>query len=149
MKCTYAHTNIVARDWRKLASFYQSVFGCQPVPPQRSLSGSWLEKGTGVEGANLEGIHLRLPGYGEEGPTLEIFSYTRMEEKPSPAANRLGLGHLAFAVEEVSAYLERVVLNGGQALGQIVEADIPGKGRLTFTYAVDPEGNIIELQQFI
>jgi len=27
----YVHTNVVARDWRKLAGFYTRVFGCKPV----------------------------------------------------------------------------------------------------------------------
>jgi predicted enzyme related to lactoylglutathione lyase len=30
----YVHTNLIARDWRKLAAFYQLVFGCLPVPPE-------------------------------------------------------------------------------------------------------------------
>jgi len=29
----YTHTNLVARDWRRLADFYIKVFGCTPVPP--------------------------------------------------------------------------------------------------------------------
>ena len=26
----YTHTNLVARDWKKLARFYEEVFGCLP-----------------------------------------------------------------------------------------------------------------------
>ena len=26
----YAHTNLIARDWRRLVDFYQTVFGCVP-----------------------------------------------------------------------------------------------------------------------
>jgi hypothetical protein len=51
----------------------QEVFGCTPVPPERDLSGKWLEKAARVETAHIGGIHLRLPGHGHEGPTLEIF----------------------------------------------------------------------------
>jgi catechol 2,3-dioxygenase-like lactoylglutathione lyase family enzyme len=139
------HTNIVATDWQKLVRFYEDVFGCIAVPPERKLSGDWLAQGTGVQGAALEGVHLRLPGY-EEGPTLEIFSYAHMKEKLPPAANRLGLGHLAFSVDDVSAVLERVIANGGQALGEVVQKYIPEVGTITFVYACDPEGNIIEIQ---
>ena len=46
----YVHTNLIARDWRKLADFYVSVFGCEPVPPERDYSGADLERGTGVRG---------------------------------------------------------------------------------------------------
>jgi len=35
----FVHTNIVARDWERLAEFYVRVFGCTPVPPERCLSG--------------------------------------------------------------------------------------------------------------
>ena len=57
----YAHTNLIARDWRALARFYVEVFGCTTVPPERSYAGAELEAGTGVRDAALEGVHLRLP----------------------------------------------------------------------------------------
>jgi len=28
MTTRYAHTNLIARDWRRLAAFYESVFEC-------------------------------------------------------------------------------------------------------------------------
>ena len=61
----YVHTNLIAHDWRRLAAFYQNLFGCVPVPPERDYSGPALEAGTGVAGAALSGVHLRLPGCGE------------------------------------------------------------------------------------
>ena len=117
---TFTHVNIVARDWRALSHFHQVVFGCVPVPPQRKLSGAWLEAATGVPDAALEGEHLRLPGHGDGGPTLEIFSYRTNLERPVPAANRLGIGHLAFEVDDVHAVLDNVLAHGGSALGQVV-----------------------------
>ena len=71
----YVHTNLIARDWRALARFYQDVLGCVPVPPERDLSGPDMDAGTGIPGAHLRGMHLRLPGRGDDGPTLEIFTY--------------------------------------------------------------------------
>ena len=35
MRARYAHTNLIARDWRRLSDFYVRVFGCVPVPPER------------------------------------------------------------------------------------------------------------------
>ena len=144
----YVHTNIISENWESLSQFYIEVFGCRPVPPRRSQSGDWLAKGTGVTNAQLEGMHLLLPGHGEEGPTLEIYSYAVMEEKPLPAANRKGLGHLAFLVDDVPATLARVLEHGGAALGEVSSNDIPGLGTITFVYATDPEGNILELQNW-
>ena len=63
IKAKFVHLNVIARDWKKLAAFYQDVFGCTIVPPERDLSGQWIEDCTGVPGAKIRGAHLRLPGY--------------------------------------------------------------------------------------
>jgi predicted enzyme related to lactoylglutathione lyase len=148
MAARYAHTNIIAADWRRLAEFYQRAFDCEPAGPERNQSGKWLEDGTGVLGAALQGIHLRLPGYGSSGPTLEIYSYRDMEEKPTALPNRKGFGHIAFAVDDVEATLHQIVSLGGRAIGKVVSAQVPGAGVITFAYAADPEGNIVELQRW-
>src|SRR6185436_9992827 len=79
----FGHVNLVAADWRLLADFYERVFGCVFVPPERDLGGPVLEAGTGVPGATIRGAHLRLPGLGENGPTLEIFQYGAEPERPA------------------------------------------------------------------
>jgi hypothetical protein len=84
----FGHLNLIADDWRTLARFYVDLFGCEPVPPERDYSGPDLAAGTGVPDASLKGAHLRLPGHGESGPTLEIYQYGRNEPSLPPAANR-------------------------------------------------------------
>ena len=142
----FVHTNIVAQDWRRLARFYQQVFGCIPVPPERNLSGQWLEDATGIPGAQIQGLHLRLPGYGDNGPTLEILQYNHHKDKQDTAANRTGFAHIAFAVDDIESARDAVIAAGGGIVGKLVSVDIPGAGRITFVYVTDPEGNILELQ---
>jgi predicted enzyme related to lactoylglutathione lyase len=148
IQAKFVHTNIIAQDWRRLADFYQQVLGCTPMPPERNLSGRWLEDGTGVPGAEIQGMHLRLPGFGEQGPTLEIFQYNQQQERPTTAINRPGFAHIAFAVDDVQAARDAVLAAGGGAVGEVVAVDIPGAGTVTFVYLTDPEGNIIELQHW-
>ena len=148
MPTRFAHTNIAARDWRRLADFYQKVFACVPVPPERDLSGAWLDRAIAVPGARLRGIHLRLPGWGDTGPTLEIFHYDTMTARPEVAANTPGLTHIAFAVDDVAATALAVLENGGSAVGELIRRDVDGVGRLTFQYLKDPEGNIVEVQHW-
>jgi predicted enzyme related to lactoylglutathione lyase len=145
MNITYKHTNIIAKDWQRLANFYQVVFDCKPVPPERDLSGAWIDKATGVKDAHIRGVHLALPGTGDKPPTLEIFQYDNNEVKPSPAANREGITHIAFEVDDIQALLEMMRRHGGGAVGEISTKEVPGVGVLTFIYATDPEGNIVEL----
>jgi len=144
----FAHTNLIARDWRKLARFYEEVFGCVPVPPERDLAGKWLEEATGVSNAQIRGIQLRFPGCGDQGPTLEIFQYNHEEERPKTAVNRSGFAHIAFAVEDVEAARDAVIAAGGGVVGKVVSLPIPPAGTVTFAYVTDPEGNIIELQRW-
>jgi predicted enzyme related to lactoylglutathione lyase len=148
MKAKYRHTNIVATDWRKLAGFYQQVFGCEPVPPERAAVGEWVEHCTGVAGAEVHGAHLRLPGYGEDGPTLEIFQYNRAEQRAETAINRPGIAHLAFEVDDVGAARDEVIAAGGRCVGELVTIEIRDVGTITLIYMTDPEGNIIELQKW-
>ncbi len=148
MATKYAHTNLIAKDWKRLSSFYQEVFGCLPIPPQRDLSGEWLDKATGLRDSHIFGVHLLLPGYGEDGPTLELFQYGSMPEHPSVKPNTPGFSHIAFAVDDVPGTAQIVFNHGGSAVGELTVRDVPGVGLLTFQYLADPEGNIIELQNW-
>ena len=146
IKATFGHVNLVARDWRMLAAFYERVLGCTRVPPERDYQGPDLEAGTGVPGALVRGIHLRLPGGGPSGPTLEVYQYEPELTARPPAANRPGYGHIAFAVADVAAAREVVLAQGGSAVGRVVTLQTADRRRVTWTYVRDPEGNIVELQ---
>jgi len=144
----YVHTNLISKDWKALAGFYIQVFDCKMILPQRDLSGNWLDKATNVKNAHIKGAHLRLPGYGKKGPTLEIFQYDEQEDQANPIPNRLGFGHIAFEVADVAAVLDQALKLGGQAFGTITSKEVESVGTLTFVYLKDPEGNIIELQNW-
>jgi len=142
----YVHTNLIARDWRSLARFYEDVFGCTLVPPERDYAGPALEAGTGLPGARLRGVHLRLPGHGPDGPTLEIFQYDELAEAVPPRVHRPGFGHVAFEVPSVAEARAEVLERGGGVVGEVVELATATGARVTWCYVTDPEGNVLELQ---
>lgn len=146
MQAKFVHTNLIARDWRRLADFYQRLFGCVPVPPERNFQGEKLEAGTGLPGAHLQGVHLRLPGCGDCSPTLEIFNYNILADRPETAVNRPGFGHIAFQVEDVAAARAEVLANGGGAVGEVITLPVAPGRKVTWCYVTDPEGNVLELQ---
>ncbi len=143
---TFGHVNVIARDWRALARFYVDVFGCTFVPPERDISGSVLERGTGILGAALTGAHLRLPGLGADGPTLEIYQFASMPDEPQSTPDRPGFRHIAFGVPSVAEAREAVLAAGGGTIGEIVTTQTKDGRFVTWTYLTDPEGNILELQ---
>ena len=144
----FVHLNLVARDWRTLTAFYQKVFGCIVVPPERDYSGPSLEAGTALPAARLQGVHLSLPGYEGEGPTLEIFQYTPDEGHPPAPVNRHGFRHIAFSVEDVETARDTVLSHGGSSVGDIVILSTADGRKVTWVYVRDPEGNIVELQSW-
>ncbi len=143
----YVHTNIVARDWNRLAEFYENVFGCTRLPPERDYEGAWINDVTALEEeVTLRGMHLRLPGHGDRGPTLEIFEYSTEPDCPPHAVNQRGFAHIAFHVDDVPTARQAVLDAGGSDLGKLHTMDVAGAGTITLIYMMDPEGNIIELQ---
>lgn len=148
MGIKFSHLNISAKDWKKLVKFYIDVFGFEPVYPERNLSGKVLDELTNINNVNIQGIHLRLPGQ-TDGPTLEIFTYNPQNKvEISRELNIPGFSHLAFHVDDVKFYFEKLLENGGSKFGEIIESEIESVGILTCVYAKDPEGNIIELQNW-
>jgi len=148
IRAKYVHTNLIARDWKRLVRFYTDVFRCEPKGPERDMSSEWLDRLTALGNAHLTGVHLRLSGYGDDGPTLEIFSYDQLIECDLPAANRTGFGHIAFAVDDVEEALQAVIAAGGSAVGKVATTQVDDVGVLRVVYARDPEGNIVELQKW-
>lgn len=142
----FGHVNLTSRDWRRLAAFYTQVFGCTFVPPERDIRGPVLDAGTGLSGAHLTGAHLRLPGHGDSGPTLEIFSYDDLADAAPTRVDRAGIAHLAFAVDDVAAAIPVVLAAGGGQVGEMVTTATADGRRVTWCYLTDPDGNIVELQ---
>ena len=147
-KIRYAHVNIIAKDWRALMDFYIDVFDCEPVSSERNHFGKHTDQLTDMKDVRVVGQHLRVPGHGPNGPTIEIFSFSEQLRTLAPRINRPGFAHIAFEVEDFDGVRRKIKGWGGQDYGKKVTIDIKGAGKLTLLYMTDPEGNIVELQKW-
>lgn len=142
----YSHTNIISKDWEKLSRFYQKVFDCVPLEPRRDYTGPWIENLVGIDGVRVVGEHIALPGYGEGGPTLEIFTYSVPGTKGPLAVNDYGFAHICFEIDRVpgtlTATLDRLLEEGGSILSTFPREQWEN---MKCVYAKDPEGNIVEI----
>jgi catechol 2,3-dioxygenase-like lactoylglutathione lyase family enzyme len=146
IEARFGHVNVTAHDWRRLVDFYTDVFGCTFVPPERDIRGPDLDAATRLHGAHVTGAHLRLPGHGDTGPTIEIFGYDEVDAHPGARIDRPGWGHVAFQVPDVPAAVEAVIAAGGARYGETVVMQTKDGRTITWVYTTDPEGNIVELQ---
>ncbi len=63
--------------------------------------------------------------------------------EPAPAANRPGLRHVAFQVNDVRSVVERIQEAGWQTVGEIVNYE----DTFLLCYVRGPEGLIVELAE--
>jgi predicted enzyme related to lactoylglutathione lyase len=133
------HVNINAKDWKKLASFYEKVFGCVQIPPEKHLSGEFAEELTGLKNVVIEGMTMEFPG-NRDGVQLEIFQYNQPDASGSGAINMTGFGHIAIQIEDIEETTKKLLAAGGSYVGNQVS-----RPNLLIHYVKDCEGNIIEL----
>ncbi len=148
MPTRFSHTNIVSREPERLVAFYKEVFGCEQSGPTRELAGEWLARGMGLPGARVHGYQLTLPGLkGDHVPTLEIFSLDVIRPTETDV-NQAGLMHISFSVDDIDETIARFLAGGGSMQGERSQAEVAGVGSAYFAYMRDPDGNIVELQQW-
>jgi len=90
-----------------------------------------------------------LPGCGDQGPTIEIFTYNHFSEEGIKAVNRPGFSHLAFRVDDVTEAVKVVQSLGGSLVGKVVTTPVGTDKSITWRYMTNPEGNIVKLQTAI
>jgi len=145
MGIRYLHTNIIAKDWRALVTFYTEVFGCELVQPKGEPADEWTDGQTGISGLSMTGARLKLPG---SDAMLEILSCEPEGLDSWRPVNRPGLGHLAFYVDDIEQVLADITAHGGQQVSEVVRHTANGAGTLVTVYACDPEGNGLELHNW-
>ena len=120
------HTAIICSDYERSKEFYTRVLGLPVVGEHyREARGSWK-------------LDLALP----DGGQIELFSFPDPPPRPSrPEA--CGLRHLAFAVDDVSAWTTYL-----QSRGVFVEPIRTDEytGR-RFTFFADPDGLPLEIYE--
>jgi catechol 2,3-dioxygenase-like lactoylglutathione lyase family enzyme len=109
--------------------------------------GEWLDRAVNLKNAEINSIELTLPGYDEGYPYLEIFSYSDITLRESWSSNTTGYSHLSFEVEDVDLIYNKAILNGAQKYGELTKKEFKS-GTLTFVYIKDPDGNIIEIENW-
>lgn len=144
----FSHINLISKDWKKLAQFYIKVFNCKMILPQKNYTGNWLSSGTGVNNAKVQGAHLSLPGFDQNGPMLELLQYDKLLQSEKRSPNHTGIGNLSFRVESLEKTIEKALQFGAKTQGKISSTHIEHIGQLSFIYLRDPEGNLIELQEY-
>ena len=110
-----------------------------------TVEGGVVDRIVGLEGVVSDFVFMQTPdGHGR----LELirFRSPALEDgDPRAPANTPGLRHLAFAVDDIHAALERLQDHGGELVGEVVNYG----DSYWLCYVRGPEGIIVELTEQI
>jgi catechol 2,3-dioxygenase-like lactoylglutathione lyase family enzyme len=141
MRPTFVHIGLVVEDLDDTVRFFE-VLGFNCGKPSK-YSGDWIERIIGVEDPEIEVVMVQ----GADGE--DVFEVVHFDNpsaeatERAPAANRPGLRHVAFQVDDVRGVVDRVHDAGWDTIGEIVNYE----DMFLLCYVRGPEGLIVELAE--
>jgi catechol 2,3-dioxygenase-like lactoylglutathione lyase family enzyme len=139
---SFVHIGLVVEDLDETVRFL-TLLGFDCGKPG-VFGGEWIDRIIGLENVTVEVVMARGP----DGS--DIFEVVRFQSPPAgavqeqaPAANRPGLRHIAFKVDDVRGVVDRVREAGWDTIGEIVDYE----SMFLLCYVRGPEGLIVELAE--
>lgn len=136
------HTGVVVTDLEAAIDFYTEVFGAQLVGREADTEVDPETIGLPGEEVRLRGALLRC-GRG----LLELHEYLTPRGHESRRPCDVGIGHIAFAVEDIDAVYERLREAGISFNTSPREIETGFYAGRRWVYGRDPWGVVIELCQ--
>jgi catechol 2,3-dioxygenase-like lactoylglutathione lyase family enzyme len=139
----FVHAGVVVDDLAAAVRFVR-LLGFECGDPM-TVEGEWVDRIIGLPDARVEAVMVRLP---DGSDTLELVKFhappAEADGNGAPApANRLGIRHLAFKVDDLHAVVDRMRAAGWDTVGEIVDYE----GIFLLCYLRGPEGLIFELAE--
>ena len=136
------HLNIVVSDLEKAKEFFL-LLGCTEGISSE-LDTGFLTKLTGIRCAGGRFVALHHPG---SNLSIELLKFddAAAADETIGQANRIGLRHLAFAVSDIEAEVQRLRSHGVEFIGEIQTWERTGKKLIYFT---GPDGILLEFAQY-
>jgi catechol 2,3-dioxygenase-like lactoylglutathione lyase family enzyme len=138
---SFVHVGLVVEDLDETVGFL-GLLGFDCGEPGM-FSGEWIDRIIGLEDATVEVVMARVPDGSDVFEVVRFRSPSTRAQEPAPAANRPGLRHVAFTVDDVRSVVDRLREAGWETIGEIV--DYENVYRLC--YVRGPEGLIVELAE--
>src|SRR6185436_20011931 len=129
---------IVVDDLKAAIAFFVDL-GLE-LEAEATVEGQWVDRIVGLDGVRSDIAMLRTPdGHGR----LELTKFqapAAVGAEPNAPVNRLGMGRIMFAVDDVVA---RLPAHGGTLVGEVVQYE----DQYRLCYVRGPEGIIVALAE--
>jgi catechol 2,3-dioxygenase-like lactoylglutathione lyase family enzyme len=108
-----------------------------------TVEGEWVDRVVGLKGVRSELVFMRTPDASARLELVKFHSPSHDGGAPPPPANRPGIRHLAFTVDDLATVLDRLRSKGLDMVGEVQDyEDI-----FRLCYVRGPQGIIVELAQ--
>jgi catechol 2,3-dioxygenase-like lactoylglutathione lyase family enzyme len=137
----FDHAGVIVDDLEAVTEFFVDL-GFEKGSPMR-IEGDWVDRIIGLEDVRAEMVMVNAP---DGSGRLELTKFHRPTDPDGtkdPLANRLGLRHLAYIVEDLDSVLERLRSKGIDTIGDVVNYE----NIFRLCYVGGPEGLIVELAE--
>ena len=135
------NVGIVVDDLKAAIAFFEEL-GLE-LEGETTVEGAWVDRTIGLEGVRSDIAMLRTPdGHGR----LELSKFRAppaIAGEPNPPVNRLGMGRIMFAVEDIDEVLARLRARGAELIGEVTRYE----DQYLLCYVRGPEGVIIALAE--
>jgi catechol 2,3-dioxygenase-like lactoylglutathione lyase family enzyme len=137
----FVHIGLVVEDLDETVRFL-ALLGFDCTEPG-VLRGEWIDRIIGLEDVTIESVMARAPDGSDIFEVVRFHSPSAGAGEPAPDANRPGLRHVAFKVDDVRGVVDRVREGGWETVGEIVDYE----NMFLLCYVRGPEGLIVELAE--
>jgi catechol 2,3-dioxygenase-like lactoylglutathione lyase family enzyme len=137
------HVGVVVQDLDAAVAFFTAL-GLESRG-EWTAEGAPVDRIVGLEGVRTRVAMLQAPDGNGRLELIEFLSPPAESRETAAPANTPGLRHLAFAVDDVEAVIDRLRTHGAELVGELV--DYGTSYRLC--YLRGPEGIIVELAEAI
>ena len=135
----FVHVGLVVEDLDEMVRFL-ALLGFDCGEPGM-FSGEWIDRIIGLDNVTVEVVMARAADGSDMFEVVRFQSPSASAGEPAPAANRPGLRHIAFTVDDMRGVVDRVREAGWDTVGEIVDYE----NTCLLCYARGPEGLIVEL----
>ncbi len=137
------HINIVVSDLQKAKEFFLELGFKEEISSR--IAGERFSTITGLPGFEAEFVGLSLPGSSTNVELIQYYSPVGGKDPGLSKPNQLGFRHMAFAVDDIEAEVERLKAKGVQFQSDIQVWEKTGK-KLVYFYG--PDGIVLEFAQY-
>ena len=132
---------IVVDDLKAATAFFVEL-GLE-LEGEATVEGQWVDRVVGLDGFRSDIAMLRTPdGHGR----LELTKFhtpPATTAEPNAPVNRLGMGRIMFAVDDMEDVLARLQAHGADLVGEVVQYE----NSYRLCYVRGPEGIIVALAE--